>query len=407
LFTFVSSAGTFCLVVFEKRAYSASDIGRALWGLLLIGQALFALSCYVRYAGYFFVASAAMYLAGAFLVRRTARAFATLASCAVAGALVVPLLIRNTQLSGSWRGNTEAGTAEWSVVLQRTIAVFKHLLYGSSRDTSAGLWGIITVVSLIVMTGLALRSRRAIELRSVTQDDWPDITLAATIMFGYTVFMIYAGVCTGISKDPRMYLPIVPLLALCAGWAINWQRRVYAIGAKRGRYLLAGAVAANLVAYAALNGEDVASRRPYSPHRPITHAFSEVDNTGIALSSWVDAHIPQDVVVLAACGQQTGYVLKRRTISLFNLGSGARECGEQAIRRSMDQYDAGYLILYPGIQSSCGIQLKCKFLSSLTTDRTPDWLEFANSSKSVVIFRHRTATTGAADVGFRRIRADQ
>ncbi|MCE5308736.1 MAG: hypothetical protein LLG20_13945 [Acidobacteriales bacterium] len=385
----MASAGIFCLVIFENRAHSGLDGGAASWGFLIAGQVLLALSSYVRYAGYFFIAGSGLYLAGAFLMRRTVQAFAAFASCLIAGGLVMPLLLRNIRLAGSWRGNSEVGTAGWDMILRRTVTVVKHLLYGSSREAQAGLWGIITIVSLSVILILVLGSLKAIDLRLILNGPQMGITLAAAALGGYTALMIYAGGQTGISKDPRMFLPVVPLLALCAGSTISWLRSGLAIRAARGGRLLVSAVIANMVAYAALNGEDVVSSRPYVPHRPVAQAFCEADYTGTALSSWVDSHISPDAVLLAACGQQTGYVLKRRTISFFNSGFSERDCEEKAVRETMNQYRADYLILYPGVQSSCGIQRECRFLSSLIENRTPDWLEVANSNGKVTIFRRK------------------
>ena len=126
--------------------------------------------------------------------------------------------------------------------------------------------------------------------------------------------------------------------------------------------------------------------------------------SGASLRSWIEANMPGDRSIVAANGQATAYVLHSKMVSLVGQDNSDYDWGEPRVLQVMTQFDAEFLILYPGTPSrdAPDVQTESKFLGGLVADeKYADWLDLAAENVYVRVFRRN----GLAERGASRSKA--
>jgi hypothetical protein len=108
------------------------------------------------------------------------------------------------------------------------------------------------------------------------------------------------------------------------------------------------------------------------------------------LAQWLDTAVPREAVLLSVDGQATGYVLGRRTISTPGRSFTALVWDEEEVRRTVARFEASYVIVYPEVVASGGVdRLDSPLLRDLASRRPPGWLELAAENPRVLVYRAR------------------
>jgi len=383
LFTALALGALLCLLLHE-RARGGTPLAVA--GNLLVGCA-----CWVRYAGLFLFVAVAAYLAWRALRRRDRQSAIAAASLALPAGLISSLLVRNTLLTGSWKGgNTKAVAHPLTAVLKQFGVSTYHLFFGEGVPTQLGALQVTLCVGLILLSALlfvaAARLTSSLDIRTALGSGFPRAGLLLVYVLVYNAGMIYLGMSSVISFGSRMFYPLLPIYLLLSGLVFT---RVRALPGARSTRLAWTACAAMIVGcYWGINLENTMALRSVPPDRVVEASFAFPSRTGGSLRSWFDVNVPLGTVVVATNGQATAYALKHKVVSLVGSHFSDQRWGEKEVRAVMQQYDATFLILYPSIDPTIeSVQQESPFLQGLIEGRRPQWLQLAAENSKVMIFQ--------------------
>jgi hypothetical protein len=383
LFTAVSLGALVCLLLHER---AIAGTPAAVAGNLLVGCA-----CWVRYAGLFLFIAVGAYLAWQAFRRRDHRAVTATACLVLPAALISSLLLRNVILTGSWKGgNTKAVAHQLAAVLKQFGVSTYHLFFGEGVPTRLGALQVTLCVGLILLSVLlfvnVVRVRSSSDIRTALASAFPHAGLLLVYVVVYNAGMLYLGMFSVISFGSRMFYPLLPVYLLLSGVVLT---RVQASTSARSTRLAWTAWAAIMVgSYWGINLENTMAHRSISSDRIVAASFALPPGTGGTLRSWFDANVPLGATVVASNGQATAYALKRKVVSLVGSNFSDQRWGEEELRTLMQQYDAGFLILYPHIDPVIEpVQQESPFLRALIAGQRPQWLQLAAENSQVMIFR--------------------
>jgi hypothetical protein len=199
----------------------------------------------------------------------------------------------------------------------------------------------------------------------------------------------YAGFTTHISFSARMFVPLLPILALLAALVISaaasrvpWPRL-----SRWGASAFAGLLA---LGYLGANIQSDLAPPRIAEHREIARALAVPMRTGQPLVRWIEATVPRDAVLLAVEGQATGYLLKRRTISAVERAFTDLTWSEEEAHEMVAQFGATYVLVYPDVIARAGSDaLDSELFRALASRRPPAWLELAAENPRVLVYRAR------------------
>jgi hypothetical protein len=209
-----------------------------------------------------------------------------------------------------------------------------------------------------------------------------EFTLYIVLLIGtYAALMFYAGLTTVISYGARMFVPVIPLLAVLLAIAVNrWlppaqgtlMRRAPALAAAMGLYLIVNAISyANpLVDRATVVRSQLAGRTSAGPS-----IGDLIEATGRG-------------VVVANSGQALGFLLDRPTVSLVGPHYSNIEWDEAALREVVSRYAASVVVMTgPSDAQPLSTDLiPSAFIGSLTRGEAPPWLRVVGRSGPVTVY---------------------
>jgi hypothetical protein len=327
----------------------------AWWGLqrarghlpwILAGLTLAGLSYWVRYAGLFLIAALVLYVGLRFLRLRPRVGASELYAALIPVGLAAALMARNVFLVGNWKGGNDLPVSNpLRGVLADYARAQLHLLTGE-HAVKFGVWeGLLLAggLGLGALLGRVLLRGRLDEGARLSRVDrlW---TLPFTCAAVYSVGLCYAGLRTVISFGTRMFLPVLPIYLLLFGLVLHWLlSRTRFSG---GQIWLRAALCAFVIGYIGVNARDLRMPQTETRQEYLSGLLAERTPDGQRLSDWANAHIAPATVIAAQDGQETGYLLHRRTLGLVEreYSSERWECPE--IREQMNRFGARYLILY-------------------------------------------------------------
>lgn len=376
-FTLVTFGSVTALIRGEEPALRGKNTdGR--W--LVVSGLLAGAGFWIRYAGIVLVGAMGLYhLVRLFTSRfgRRARVMAVLAS----GAVMVPILSRNTIYSGSWTGGAERPfTYPLNLAVRGLVNSVFHTITGDKRaEWGPGevliMTGILAFAAAVV---LAYRNWRAIgkaAMRPGLSILWPYPAL-------YTAGSFYLSLHSEVGLQPRKFYPLIAMAALLAGSIYQ----VLARGVRnRGlqRLLVLGGTAA-LAGYGVANAENV-WHPPVQPPEPVVERLAEEIQPGVTARHWIEAHIPKEATIVASCGQGLGYTLDRKTVSVVSPQFTAVPWDERNTRAIMARFHADWLILFP--DDPCEDTSGWPYLRPLAAGTPAAGFQIATRSKGMIIWR--------------------
>jgi hypothetical protein len=346
------------------------------WRVPLAGV-MTGLASWIRYAGLFYVVALHGHALARAARRRpgSSRWLVALAACDV---LVGAILLRNALLAGTWMGgNAPRGRRGAAEVAHRLAAGVYELAVGSIQDRPPRA---ILLCAALLAAGVLVAGAAGVAALRAQPGHGPGRPRTVLLSYGaaYVAGMCYAGVTSDISLGARMFVPLVPVVALLAAGAVPPG------GVARAGTALAAA------GYLGANALSLTQPPRLAEHRWIAQAFELATPAGEPLSRWVETTLPARAVLLAVDGQGTGYLLGRSTVSAVGREYSPVSWSEEETRATMARFGADWLIVYPDVVESGGVdQLDSELFRRLAARRLPPWLELAAENPRVLVFRRR------------------
>ena len=395
LMLFASTASTemlftallLCGAAMLLRAHTSDGPAYGAW----LGAGLaFGAAYHVRYAGIFLVLALGVVAARHLIAGRRAPFTGYVLTGATASAAVLAGIARNVMLVGNWRGGNEkeVSNALGDVVVQTGRAI-NGIVLGPPSGPADGSLVPRALFALALVTVAALGVLKIWRRRHHGRDPaipfsarWFTIDLLLLVAV-YCAFMFYAGLTTVISYGTRMFVPLVPPLALLAGAGVS-----VLLGdgvAPTGR--LRAALVAALAGYALFN---LASLRAPGVDRATTvlGQLSATTESGGTLREEIEQLAPHGRVIVANNGQALGYLLGRSTISLVGPHYSQAVWTDQMVREVVENYDAAVVIVTAPnpLQPPDSDLIPSPFIAALARGAAPPWLRLASRAGPVSVY---------------------
>lgn len=387
LFTALSLGALVCLLLHERG--KGSTVAAAT-GNLIVGCA-----CWVRYAGLFLFAAVATYLAWRAFRRRDRQSLIAAGCLTLPATLIGVLLARNIVLTGSWKGgNTKAVAHPLAAVVKQFGVSIYHLFFGAGVPSRLDVLklalgiGLASLCVLFLMMLVRVATQWGIRRTFAGASSGAELLLVYVAV--YNAGMIYLGMFSVISFDSRMLFPLLPVYFVLLGLILTRVQRLPGTPSAS----LAWTVCASILiaSYWGINLESTMAHSSSPPDRAVAASFGVPSATGRNLRSWLETNVPPEAIIVASNGQATAYALKRKVVSLVGSHFSDERWDEHAVRHVMQEYGAGFLILYPQIDPMIEpVQQESPFLQGLIEGRRPQWLQLAAENGQVMIFQTRTS----------------
>lgn len=365
------------------------DDERAPWrvpiALLLLGAGY----C-LRYAGLFFVA--AVHAHALVRIARKRRHIGLWVSSLIAcDALVALVMARNAVIAGTWKGGNSRPLYNGAAYVVHRLGVAAYeLVLGSLQPPSSFPFGPFALLACAGGTAAVLTAARSYRGgRARLSSEHTQLAVLGSWVVIYCAGMAYLGLTTQISLGSRMFVPLLPGLALLALSMLEHSgtHPPSRSPARSG----AGWVLMFVVGYVGANLSSTLQRPRIAEHRVVAQALELPMPSEEPLSQWMESSIPKDAVLLAVEGQATGYVLQRNTISAVGRDFTAVTWDETETRETMSRFGAEYLVVYPEVVATGGVDgLDSELFRRLASRAPPRWLELAAENPRVLVFRVRT-----------------
>jgi hypothetical protein len=387
LFTLLVLAGAALLVK------ASLDSGRGWSAAWLAAGLAFGAASFVRYAGLFFVAALALLMARHLLARRGPLARGYASALVVAGAAALVESARSLLLVGNLQGGAETVVhrALVPVLAETAQAINAAFVYGPGfvsdfgtlieRVLFLGLFYLgILLLAAGAFRGWALASRSAL----AGANDVIDLALLA-LAYGAGVF--YAGLTSWVTYGVRLFVPVIPLLLLLLGFALD---RLLAAVPRAAPVRRASAVLllASLVPYVALN---LAGLRDPSPvdGAAVAAAFDVPDAGGRSARAVIREIAGPDGVIIANDGQAVGYELQTLTVSLVGPDFSLLTWDDGTLRATVERFHVAAVVISTGIPT--GLEngeddLPSPLIQALAAGQSPPWLTLAYRSGTILVY---------------------
>lgn len=382
VFTLLSSAALTAVIAAEA-AYSSS--GQRVVRLLFFSGILAGLAYCTRYAGLFLVGTLGFFhTARALFLGRKEWPGRVLA---IGAPLIVmaPVMLRNLAYSGSWKGgNTKAVFNP----IAPALGTVKYGLYHSVFGWKQAHWGVGEILVLIGVVTAVFLVIYLFKERRVTANLYPKPVELLLLMYVglYFLAMVYLSITSVIDVSARTFYPLFPAVGLLAGAAHD---RVHALTEKNSRWsqALKTAVVLVIAGYTLANFPSLFNSPRDYPHVELLRRLNEPSAREETAAQWLAAHVPAESTIFSSCGQATGYVLHRNTVSLVNRQYSDEIWNEPHTAAAMERFGSEWLVLYPGAQCAYE-QRDSEFLDSLAGGRSASpRFQLALSRPGVVVWK--------------------
>jgi hypothetical protein len=393
LFTLLTAGAMALLLRYERAASFVPGAKKPRLGDVAAASALLGLAHWVRHAGIIVLAAVGLLFGVRFLLRRDARSFREVLCTATGFALAGADLVRNSVLTGTWKGGNDKAVhhAVWPT-LETIVVQIHHAVFGSRGPQRFGLAEVVLYGSLVVLSFQAVRARVWASESEQDRAQRAALRLLLPCAGLYCLAMVYLGVTSVISLTSRLFSPVLLLVLWAGGAALaRTERRVQDTPRLRRVFSVALVLAA--AAYVPVHVRHLlAAAPPVDEHRFVAADMQSTLPDGRTMLAWIDENIPEDAVVASTEGPATYYVLKRRTLSLTESEYSAVDWDEKALREHMEAVGADYLIAFPAAPPPrAPTQRESPFVGALLRGEVPPWLTLAAGTARVKVFRRQPA----------------
>jgi hypothetical protein len=344
LFTFFCVGAVLGAIWVEYRLAAA----RSFIVPALLAAAAAALTCWIRYAGYFVIAPLFLYALLQWVRYRNRQRSILMAIALIPVLSSVCLMLRNVALTGNWKGGNELVVHNRiAPLLQNYVVSHMHLFLGSHAVMFGFREGVLAVgiLTLVVLAIVAARiSRGPLPLgpHPLANASLPLIFCIAV----YTLFMWYVGIHTVVSFGGRMFMPLMPLYILLFALAISELDRRLRIQAPNAALALTAGLVLVAVGYAAVNARDLAMPYSLAPHEALAELYAMPTQNGQPMIDWVHQVVPSNEAILSEDSQGTGFLLNRPTVGMTTAEYSNERWECETIRPVMNRFHIRYVVLY-------------------------------------------------------------
>ncbi len=384
LFTFVTFGAILLLIrgnhdLFDRRGLLDRHDMSAAYQTLILAYALIGLSYWLRYAGIFVLLGGLAVQGLLFLYLRNARSFKA-GLCGLVGIAFVALgFLRNWWLVGTWKGgNDKPVEGEVVTVLTDFVRNGLQILFGPDIDVKTQLLPIACLLAIALLVLLFLYSFHRADKKILIS-----LFVFATYILVYTTLLLYAAFSSVISFGPRMFVPLIPVLA-CSFILMAF---MVWTSSKQGafRKVAASAFLAGFLSYALVN---VTGLWGFHYATPSHHTLaSSLDGEDQAILSLIDETIEDDAVFIANQGQALAHLIQRPVVSLISANFSQAQWDEEAVRTQARRYGANYLLLVS--EPSANLLEESAFLKHQSEGKDVDWLTEIAHNRASRLFRIR------------------
>jgi hypothetical protein len=329
-----------------------------------------------RYAGLFLIPTLCLYFAWRWACNR--RLWPWVAGGLLAAAMVIaPIMIRNAQTIGSWRGgHTDGGGLPPVVVL---FYFFKAVLEVPLGPIATWRLGVSTVTLLLGAAYLVVRQVRV--SRRVQGSAGPPAFTRQTVTWMAILSAIYAlGIIltelTAFAWDTRYYFPLYPLALVGLG--------VFLTPASNVRSRIACAICAiSLLAY---NARSVGGPFYSSPAIRMESWLQQEVEPGVSMKTWLQRHARGGEGLVSVDGQAVHFVTGLPVLSIIPAYISTRKWDEAMLRDLMRRFKAPYVLVFPGAGPNDVVEQRIPLFKGLAMGSAPSWLTVAARSRDGLIY---------------------
>ncbi len=324
LFTSLLTASVATLLSVEMRGNAVG--WKAVFAFTAAGAA-----CWIRYAGFFFVAGLVSWA----LLRLSKRQQPVLvAGVIVSLSVAAPLLWRNWTLTGSWTGGHDKFVPHAIADVPGAYLRAQAHVIGGAHAAVFGIWEILFVAAAGSLLVCGMMSWRA--LLSLRSSRVALLLICAAV---YSAAMVYVGSRTFTEFSSRLFVPLLPIYLMLLALALNKMQ------VSRQKVFLAS-LAALIAGYAGVNARDLREALQPAEHRVIAAQLSAPAADGNPLRSWIDLSLKPQEPIFTQLGQAAGYLLGRPTIALAQPYFSRVEWDCTTIRTEMQRFRSRRLLLF-------------------------------------------------------------
>ena len=346
--------------------------------LLIAIGALAGISYLIRYAGLFLIPPIVLYLAWRAL--RTRRSLpGALAGFLATCICIVPVLMRNVLVMGSWQGVflSKAPYNVAALLPQGLFAVY-HLVLGDLTLVPFPIWRAFVVISLTgaASFGLSIWRTRQTGNNESLLGAFAWIVILTLVYLAGTLFA-KARMANMNAESPdivRYMLPVFPAVLACLAAVVSTIR------------IKTVRVAACAVALAIMiiQGLNFVFRPGPSEHLAIAAAMDRETADGESVTHWLHERVPSGAVIVSEEGQALHYLTQRPVVSIIEPPENSnRRTDEAGLRALMSRYGSRYLMLFPALRAPSG---SLPFIRELLAGGAPKWLVRHPGSGGIVIY---------------------
>jgi hypothetical protein len=334
---------------------------------------------WTRYAGLFLVPAFALYIGWRCLQVRWVWPWAA-AAVLVAGVLIGIILLRNTQVTGSWKGGFNSGQANTlrTVVVESAKAAY-HLVFGNRAKARLDVWVVIfTLSSLALFWRIVQNWRLSSDAYRFPKSARPALVWVGVVSASYAGGIILTGLKTIAFDALRYDFPLLPLLLILCG--VLFQLAGPGIGR------IAASVC--VLCIAMINIRGLNAPPPVGQAEQVANLLREQVQPGISMRRWLQNALPPNATLVATDGQAAHYVLGQPVLSIIEPKFSRYFWDEAGVRSLMRQRRTSYFLLFPGAPpDSVPEQQSTPFLKALSAGQPPSWLNVAARTPDVILYR--------------------
>jgi hypothetical protein len=330
----------------------------------------------IRYAGLFLIPSFCLYFA--WRVARNWRLWPWAAGgLLAAAAIIAPIMIRNAQTIGYWRGgHAEGGGLPPFVVLFNLFNAAFEIVLGPNAKWPLDIW---TAVFLLAAAYLAVRQYRVFRRRQGSAGlpaFAPQALTWIAIISGIYALGIILTELTAFAWDTRYYFPLYPLALVCLGVVLT--------PASDARSRIACAACA--ISLLVFNARSVAGPFFPSPAIRVNRWLQQEVEHGVSMKMWLQGHATGGEAVVAADGQAVHYLTGLPVLSVIPADVSTLKWDEAKLRDRMLRFRASYVLVFPGAGPNDVVEQRIPLFKGLTMGSAPSWLTVAARSRDGLLY---------------------